>query len=195
MANLLSRAASPFPSFDQEQRVRFEERARFVVGRSAQDLIASVGLITAEVEADLEELDASPSLVVAQALLSRIDAHRRENRALGLALSEDVHGIGRGAGDWIGYRPARSLETGEAEIASRGFFDVRDRPPLGLWVDVVARARAAGSVAVDLAVLCYVPAEMEARAQAGRDLCPSGALVPLSDLSVVLDQEVRGLLD
>ena len=38
----------------------------------------------------------------------------------------------------------RSLSTGEAEIASRGFFDVRDRPPIGLWVESISRRIARG---------------------------------------------------
>ena len=196
MANLLSRGPKPFPTFDQEQCVRFEERARFLVGRPVGDLIASISAIESDLEADLEELDASPSLAAAQSLASRIDDQRR--RVLGTARDvttrEETSAFAPGEDNWIGYRPARSLETGEAEIASRGFFDARDRPPLGLWVDVVARARVEGSVAVDLAVICYVPSEMAERARAGREICSSGALTALSELSPELDEEVRRLL-
>jgi hypothetical protein len=80
------------------------------------------------------------------------------------------------AGLWLCHRPGRSLESGEAEVASRGFFDVRDRPPLGLWVDAIARPWPSRPGRFEVAVLCWIPADAAGRARAGRLHCPTGAL-------------------
>ena len=106
-------------------------------------------------------------------------------------------------GDWLLYWPGRSISSGEAEIASRGFFDVQDRPPLGLWLEAIARARAPRSREFEVAVLCYVPADVLERANAGCRICPTGGLAMLEDfegsgqgragISDALNAQVRAL--
>ena len=199
MANLLPRKTVPFPPFTDEQRARFEERARFLVGRTRSALVEALPELAAELESDLEELDALPSLASAQAILARIDALRlaalgRPARRLGAA-AQPAHHARRQPGGWILYRPGRSEGTGEAEVASRGYFDVRDRPPLATWVEVLARPRAEGSGDLDLAVLCYVPNEARDRVTAGRRACPSGSLKTLEELAPGFVGELASLLE
>jgi hypothetical protein len=81
---------------------------------------------------------------------------------------------------------SRSLSTGEAEIASRGFFDSLDRPPIALWLEVVSRPMPRGSEAFEVCVLAFVPEQILARAIAGRKACPSGALAFLAEVSPTL---------
>jgi len=195
MANLLTRKTIPFPRFTDEQRVRFEERARFLVGRTLRALVEALPGLDTEFEADLEELDAAPSLASAQAILSRLESLRCE-AFTDADPDADLEPIGEAqSGDWIGYRPGRSEETGEAEIASRGYFDVRDRPPLATWVSVVARPRAEGSGDLDLAILCYVPSEARDRALAGREACPNGSLDAADAMAPEIATEIHRLMD
>ena len=67
-------------------------------------------------------------------------------------------------------------ETGEAEIESRGFFDVRDRPPVPLWIEAVSRSLPGRSGLHEVAVLVFVPEDCVAFARAGREACPNGSL-------------------
>ena len=98
------------------------------------------------------------------------------------------------AGLWFAFLPGYSLDTGEAEIASRGFFDSGDRPPLALWVAAVTRARAVGSQELEIAILCYAPADVAGRVRAGFEACPNGALRSLESLSRVLSEQLEVLL-
>ena len=181
LANLLSRSQprEPFAALSAEQRARFEERARFLVGQSWTTIARyfeerdreGLGDDAAD---ELEELESAPSLSACQALVNRVDALRR-------GLPEPPPDPSQPRGDWLLYWPGRSVSSGEAEIASRGFFDVQDRPPLGLWVEAIARARAPGSREFEIAVLCYVPADALEPANAGCGVCPTGALAMLED--------------
>lgn len=185
MANLLSRAQSstPFPAFDPDQRARFEERARFVV-RAPWSAVQRVhGELVPIHGSELEELDEAPSLASAQALLAQLDAARRE------ALDDATEGAAGGV-RWLLFRPGRSLSTGESEIASRGFYDVADRPPLSLWIEAVGRPRAEGSEETEVAILCAVPEAVREAADAGRDVCSSGALAWVEELSPPLAQQL-----
>lgn len=192
MANLLSghRAAEPFPALDDRERQAIALRARPLAGWRFDALTGpsrhafdSLGLELAE---ELDELDASPSPSAGQALVARIDAVRRGclEAPASPASEQEEAGAAAREGCWLWYRPGRSLETGEAEIASRGLFDVKDRPPLVLWVDVRARPRARGAQGHDVAVLCWVPEDAAARAAAGLARCSSGALAGYADLAL-----------
>jgi len=188
MANLLSRTQSPtpFPAFDPDQRARFDERARFVVQapwsalqRVHEELVQLHG-------SELEELDEAPSVASAQALLAQLDAARRDG------LTDATEGAVGGVSGvrWLLFRPGRSLSTGEAEIASRGFYDVADRPPLSLWVEAVGRPRAEGSQETEVAILCAVPEAVCDAAAAGRDVCSSGALAWVEELAPPLAEQL-----
>jgi hypothetical protein len=128
--------------------------------------------------------------------VDRVDAVRRGSL-------EPTVDPSRPRGDWLLYRPGRSISSGEAEIASRGFFDIQDRPPLGLWLEAIARARAPRSREFEVAVLCYVPADVLERANAGCRLCPTGGLAMLGNfkgsgqgragISDALNAQIRAL--
>ena len=76
-------------------------------------------------------------------------------------------------------------------------------PPLGLWLEAIARVRAPRSREFEVAVLCYVPADVLERANAGCRLCPTGGLAMLKDfkgsgqgragISDALNAQVRAL--
>ena len=207
MANLLPRdqPREPFAALSDEQRARLEERAHFLVGQSWEAVARHTGGLgdsdpsgdsDGDLALELEELEAAPSFSAGQALVDRVDAVRRGSL-------EPTVGPSRPRGDWLLYRPGRSISSGEAEIASRGFFDIQDRPPLGLWLEALARARAPRSREFEVAVLCYVPADVLERANAGCRLCPTGGLAMLKDfkgsgqgragISDALNAQVRAL--
>jgi hypothetical protein len=145
-------------------------------------------------EADLEELDSAPSRVAALALLEAITGLRRE-AVLRLA----VAGLGPdGAallarGEYVCHRPGVSLATGEAEIASRGFFDAWDRPPRALWLGLLAAPDAPGDDAEELWIVAWVPPAQIEAAFAGCRACPNGALVRLGSLSPEAEAALRAL--
>lgn len=196
MVNLLSRSLEiePFPGFDARQRARFSERAEFVIGldRVSWDVLLSA--LPPELSLELEEMEAAPSLEAGEAIVARIDAWRRER-----VDSESSEGT-EPDGLWIVYRPGRSLGTGVAEIASRGFFDVDDRPPLALWIEAIARrclpnGLGSGRPAFEISVLSYVPRHYAQAALRGCRACDSGALILLEDFSAPLAVEIQGLCD
>jgi len=211
MANLLPRdqPREPFAALSAEQRARLEERAHFLVGQSWEAVARHTeglghfdlsgdpsGDSDGDLALELEELEAAPSVSACQALVDRVDAVRRGSL-------EPTVDPSLPPGDWLLYWPGRSISSGEAEIASRGFFDVQDRPPLGLWLEAIARARAPRSREFEVAVLCYVPADVLERANAGCRLCPTGGLAMLEDfegsgqgragVSDALNAQVRAL--
>jgi len=195
VANLLSdkHPSEPFAPFDDDQRARFETRARFLLRLDwpacARELARAVDGFSVE----LEELESEPSLVAAHDLLDRI-ARARES-ALGVAF--DSRGRTPGSqslgGEWLCYWPGRSLSTGEAEIASRGFFDVLDRPPIGLWVEAIGRRRGVSLDAYELAIVCWVPPSAVRNALVGRDACARGSLATLAEVSGALNEQALGI--
>ncbi len=193
MVNLLSGGPprEPFPAFDDNQRARFEERARFSFRLDwpshARELARAVDFLSDE----LEELEAEPSLVAADELLDRID---RARRALLDTVVESSSGPANPfGGEWLCYWPGRSLSTGEAEIASHGFFDARDRPPVGLWVESIGRRRSRSRSDHELAIVCWIPSGAVQRAQAGREACAESSLAYLAEVSEALDEQARML--
>ena len=198
MANLLSRKdpPEPFPLFDGASRARFQARARPLVNKDWARVARPLSRAVSEQESLLEELEIEPSLVAVQDLLDRIDRVRQPILATAphatAPQAEVRDAAGRSstapAGEWLCFWPGRSLATGEAEIASRGFFDIRDRPPLGLWLEVMSRRGVAGPGIFELAVVCFVPTAEIDRAHAGRDACATGSLAFLEEIS---DAHVR----
>ena len=207
MANLLPRdqPREPFAALSAEQRARLEQRAHFLVGQSWEAVARHTeglgdsdpsGDSDGDLTLELEELEAAPSFSDCQALVDRVDVVRRRSLEPAVDLSLPP-------GDWLLYWPGRSISSGEAEIASRGFFDIQDRPPLGLWLEAIARARAPRSHEFEVAVLCYVPADVLERAHAGCRLCPTGGLAMLENsegsghsrtwISGALNAQVRAL--
>jgi hypothetical protein len=194
VVNLLSSKSpdSPLSVFDDSQRARFEERARFLLRLPGGDATWRdlAGLVEAS-SLEFEELESDPSLAAAEELLVRIDLARRE-------LVESIESAPPGAsesdtGEWLCYWPGRSLSTGEAEIASRGFFDVRDRPPVGLWLDAIGRRRSTSVDAHEVVILCWVPPAAIERAWAGVKACSAGSLSALSDISHPLSEQIQSL--
>jgi hypothetical protein len=94
-------------------------------------------------------------------------------------------------GEWLCYLPGRSLATGEAEIASRGFFDDLDRPPPGLWIEAIARRASGADSAEELAILCWIPEPAIASARAGQRACVTGSLASPDDVSPALSRQLR----
>jgi hypothetical protein len=200
MANLLSRPSkhSPFTKLDPERSSRAAERFRAIAdwqralensGRRAEQGLA--GFLEG-VEASIDELEAGSSLPLLEDLLSKIDEARRSEWE---ALSSDGSRLDSAppsepGGAWLCYWPTRSLETGEANLASRGFFDALDRPPLALWLTAVARSRGPRGGDFELAVLAWVPPIDVDRARAGRAVCTSGSLAWLEETSEELVEQL-----
>jgi len=194
LANLLSHKPirDPFQAFDDHQRARFQERARSLWRTDWPGLAGELARAVESFVDDLEELESEPSLIAADDLLDRINRVRQPI----LSASPRRRAVTPGApgGEWLCYWPGRSLSTGEAEIASRGFFDVRDRPPVGLWVEAIERRRDRSSAANELAIVCWIPPEAVQRARAGREACTAGSLAYLAEVSDALSEQIRETL-
>jgi hypothetical protein len=195
VVNLLSdkRPAEPFPPLDDDQRARIEQRVRVLSRLDWPDCARDLARAVAGVSAELEELENEPTPVVAQDLLACVARARHSLLDASSGPSAGTPGSPPLGGEWLCYWPGRSLSTGEAEIASRGFFDVRDRPPLGLWVEALGRRRGRSLEAFELAILCWVPPSAVRSARAGRDACASGSLTNLADISDLLNEQVLSI--
>jgi hypothetical protein len=203
LANLLSRTAArkSFPSLDPEQHARFESRfARLVSLLSTADSVRVLERNLGALEPQLEELESEASLVAAFDLLDGIERTRFEVTTATKTRrdSGDARTLappGPTGGDLICYWPGRSLSTGEPNVASRGFFDGFDRPPIGFWLEAIARPSESSREEFELAIIAWVPAVDVDRARAGCRACTSGSLALLSDVSKELSQQLRSVLD
>jgi hypothetical protein len=203
LANLLSRTADrkSFPSLDPEQHARFESRfARLVSLLSTADSVRVLERNLGALEPQLEELESEASLVAAFDLLDGIERTRFEVTTATKTRrdSGDARTLappGPTGGDLICYWPGRSLSTGEPNVASRGFFDGFDRPPIGFWLEAIARPSESSREEFELAIIAWVPAVDVDRARAGCRACTSGSLALLSDVSKELSQQLRSVLD
>jgi hypothetical protein len=214
LANLLPRTTSlrPFPGLDPEQCHRFGERLEILV----DVLEGSEGLAQLErrllaFEVSLEDLEDGTSLVTAHDLLEGFDRARREilgerdeigerdaHNSASAPLTPNLSTESGGStprGELLCYWPGRSLSTGESEIASRGFFDVMDRPPLAYWLEAVARPAGATDDAFEVAILVWVPVLEFGRVQAGRRACGNGSLALLREVSPDLVVQLAPMID
>jgi len=139
---------------------------------------------------DLEEIEFDVSAPLLDAFLDRIEAARRE-----ALRSQDSPPTRRPRGRFLVYRFDRTLETGEAEISSRNFFDVRDRPPMSLWLETLTRSLPREKGLFEAALLAFIPEACQARAEAGRCACPNGSLFFLDEVGGELPNQLRGLVD
>lgn len=184
MPNLLGGGRSappPLSPLDPLRLDRLATRAEGLTRLAWPECEAALARETAPLATDLEELEQAPAPALCDALMETIE---RMRRALATARAAPL------AGDWLCYWPGRSLATGEADVASRGFFDVWDRPPPGLWVEAATR-RLPGRPDVELAVLCWVPEVALERARAGCAASPTRSLAWLADVSDPLHAQVR----
>lgn len=190
MVNLLGRAGRPVvaPCFDARAVDRIEARLATLFGLAVGGGLARVARTADGLAVLLEELDAVPSRLAVEDLLEGLDGLREEAFEVGAAVARDAEALARDGG-FVGHRPGRSLATGEAEIASRGYFDAADRPPIATWLGVLDAASAdeVGGVWV---VAWVEPREVE-RARAGCRACPSGALAWLDDVSAPAAEQLR----
>jgi len=196
LVNLLPRIESreAFPTLDPEQRARFESRLRRLASAvSSPDFLRRLERSLDGLEGPLDELESDASLVIALDLIEGIERARVE-----ASMESDDRGAraeGEAGspsrlpnGEFICYWPGRSLATGESDVASRGFFDGLDRPPLdrppiGFWIEAIARPMDETRAKFEIAIIAWIPAEDVARATAGRRACTSGALAMLGEAS------------
>ncbi|MCB9724170.1 MAG: hypothetical protein H6748_09010 [Spirochaetaceae bacterium] len=203
MVNLLpgTRSRPSLPALTREQRVRVRTRWSRIAGWPTELRLELERRAHARLEAELEELEQAPALEHALDLLAGLDAIRSELVAADPDPDPETAG---GPSDpseadpatWVVYWPGRSLASGEAEIASRGYLDVWDRPPLGDWLEAVARpTRTGDSLAFEVGILVGVRAVDRARLAAGCAASPSGALEAIEMLGGPLGEQLRaGLL-
>jgi len=173
------------------------------------DRLAAVARRCDPLASELEELATAPSRPAALALLESIDALRREvarERTVAPPVARAGDGSRAGAGlgaaliergDFVCHRPGRSLVTGEAEVASRGYFDAEDRPPLACWLGLLGASADPPSVLGDhesLWIIAWVPPHQVARARAGCRACPNGGLALLADLAPEAAAQLFALL-
>lgn len=202
MANLLSRRGDPddFPTLDAAQRARCRSRitsaARLAQGHAGAGpgagALDRIDLEVGGLAILLEELETEPAPTVALELLEALQQERL--RLLGEHGEADAPPAPPIGGIWLAYRPDRSLETGESAVASRGLFDARDRPPLGGWIEAVARPATGRPGRFELAILAWIPASEADRAFAGCAANATGALQPLGTLSAPLAAQLDPLL-
>ena len=196
MVNLLGTRApiGDLVCLEAEPRGRVAARLVALVQRDRMDALPAA---PDSLEGELEELAAAPSRVSAQALLEAIDELRRGARDGLLSRADAGAAVRRAAllarGDYVCHRPGRSLATGEAEIASRGYYDVDDRPPIASWIAVLAPAAGPSRDEDDIAIVAWIPPEDVARARAGCRACPTGALTLLADLAPDAHRQLRTL--
>lgn len=193
MVNLLGRRGGPtaVPRFDARTLERIAVRLAIVFGLARSGGLTRVGRAIDGLAPLLEELDVAPSRLTAEDLLEALDGLRdealasampeaRDDGAPPAALPAEREGLARDGG-FLVHRPGRSLSTGEAEIASRGYFDAVDRPPIATWLGVLDATSEGVEAGVWIAAWVE-PGEVE-RARAGCRACPSGALAWLEDVS------------
>ena len=164
LANLLPRTESrePFPLLDPEQYARFESRLCSVVSAVASpDRLRRLARRLGAFDGPLDELESAPSLVTAFDLLDGLERLRVE-----VSLATDDRGNADDdstrslphppLGELICYWPGRSLSTGEASVASRGFFDMLDRPPIGFWTEAIARPMDSTREKFEIAIIAWI---------------------------------------
>ena len=191
LVNLLPRIESreAFPTLDPEQRARFESRLRRLASAaSSPDFLRRFERSLAALEGLLDELESDASLVIAFGLIEGIERARveasMESDDRGARAEGEAGSPSRPPkGEFICYWPGRSLATGESDVASRGFFDGLDRPPIGFWIEAIARPMDETRAKFEIAIIAWIPAEDVARATAGRRACTSGALAMLGEAS------------
>jgi hypothetical protein len=192
LVNLLSdkRQRRPFSRLDPEQFRRFQMRLeRLFLASRKPSLLGRLERECATFEASLEELESVTSLLTAADLLDAFDRVRAD------ATSDfDGRDVGPIAGAFFCYWPGRSLSTGEAELASRGYFDVMDRPPLANWLESIARPMASNQQEFEVAILVWVPEADLDRAHLGRRACGTGSLALLPEASTRLAEQLQPLL-
>ena len=165
---------------DPEQRARFESRTRTLASAGASsEFLRRLGRRLGAFDEALEELESEASLVTALDLLDAIARVRVE--ALSGMGDRGTRGDGSAEsyspppnGELICYWPGRSLSTGEAGVASRGFFDVLDRPPIGFWIEAIARPTDSTREKFEIAIIAWIPTNDIERAVAGRRACLRG---------------------
>ena len=197
MVNLLG-SRSPvgqFMGLDADRYGRVEARLLALAELLERDRLRSLGGAIDSLEIELEELASAPSRVAALALFEAIDGLRRG--ACELASSDPISSSSRPAplagGDYVCHRPGRSLSTGEAEIASRGYFDVEDRPPIACWIGLLSPQPVSSGDEEDVVIIAWIsPDDLEC-ARAGCDACPNGALTLLADLAPEAHRQLRAI--
>ena len=201
MVNLLSKTQSkePFQSLDPDQCERFGDRLETLLsvfgtarrGRFVEEFSGAI-------DQALEELENEASLVTAMELLDRIERFRLDRK-------RDEGGPGRAeerirrtaeleGSDFVCYWPGRSLATGEAEVASRGFFDGIDRPPIGFWIEAVARPTGWTRARFEVVVVAWVPASEVERAEAGCAAAANQSLLMLRETSETIANQLFPIL-
>ncbi len=202
MANLLpdKTTQASFAMLDPEQRTRFATRLSALI--AAYDAGIEMRRLTDhayEFEAPLEELQNEAALVTAADLLDRIERARAATLDRGRSENEARPGsrsasLTNRCGELVCYWPGRSLSTAEAEVASRGYFDVLDRPPIGFWLEAIARPGKSIHRDFEIAIISWVPTEDLDRARAGVEACPNGSLARLTEVAPELSKQLSPLL-
>jgi hypothetical protein len=147
----------------------------------------------------LDELESAPSLVTAFDLLDGLERLRVEVSAATDDRVDPDDDSTRSLlhpplGGLICYWPGRSLSTGEAAVASRGFFDMLDRPPIGFWTEAIARPMDSTREKFEVAIIAWIPEEDLERAAVGCRAGTRGSLAMLSETSQALERQLRPIL-
>ncbi len=196
MVNLLSRGAprDPFPALDaQAWEALLSRLGRCAAFRQA-DACTTFAAHVEALAGELDELESAPSLASASSLIEAIDQLRREGieNASSVANSAETDALGAASvGSLLCYFPGRSLSTGEAEVASRGYFDVLDRPPLWSWVAVVGRRAGGTAQDFEVGILAWIAPEDAAVARAGCQLSAAPSVMPVETASEAIAAQWR----
>lgn len=199
MVNLLSRGArpDPFPALDAQAWDALLSRVGRCVAFRQDAALATFQAHVETLAGELDELESAPSLMSASALIEAIGQLRLEGigdarpaaRSAGSDALDDP-GAAR-AGSLLCYFPGRSLSTGEAEVASRGYFDALDRPPLWSWVAVVGRRSGGTAQEFEVGILAWVAPEDAATAHAGCQVSAAPSVMPVEAASEAIAAQWR----
>ena len=200
MVNLIarSRRLSPFPELDRPSWAAIIARLESCVQCREQDTLSSFQTYAETISGELDELESAPSLASAASLIEMIHQFRQEwlgrdqsseNGSTALAGS-GVLEMGW-AGEILCYFPARSLATGEAEVSSRGYFDVLDRPPLWSWIASVGRPADGAVEGFEVGILAWVASDDRALARAGCRASAAPSLLSIEDASDAISRQWR----
>lgn len=198
MVNLMERRAAggDFARFDPQQCEQIAARLSRLALLARHDRLEPGALDTASLASEIEELDSAPTRVAAFALLETIDALRREIAdRLASDRLDPAESVLRAAllrdGNFVCHRPGRSLVTGEAEVASRGYFDAEDRPPLACWIGLLGSDSPGAESEADFVIVAWTAPGDRERVRAGSRACPNGALALIAEISPPAAEQLR----
>jgi hypothetical protein len=182
MVNLLGRDQRQPPtriSLDAHTQALLAERLPAAFARAAQ-VDGSRPLAQRHRTPDLEpDVEDEPSLAGFEAALHELAGRRRALLPGSAAAGQGPDAAVSAGARLVVVEVDTSVADGLAEAASRGFFDLDDRPPWDLWLVAFGVTRPSQPEAPGIGLVALVPEDCIAVAEAGRRAGGRGHVHPL----------------